>query len=289
MKVNVKSIDNKDAGSVKLPEQFSQDVRVDLVRRAVLAKQSHDRQAYGADPMAGKRASAYVSKRRNSYKSTYGIGQSRTPRKVMNFRGQRFSWTGAFAPQTVGGRRAHPPKAEKEFSLKINKKERLKAICSALSATVQKDVVSLRGHAVPDSYPFVLDDACATLNKTKDVIAMLGALGFSDELERASERKIRPGKGKMRGRRYRSKKSVLFVVDKECPLMTAASNILGIEVALVDHLNAELLAPGGDVGRATLFTKAAVEKLASDNLFVPKVSVKAIAKASAAKPSEVKA
>ena len=48
------------------------------------------------------------------------------------------NWVGAFAPGTVGGRRAHPPKSEKIWSKKINKKENAKAIRSAISATLLK-------------------------------------------------------------------------------------------------------------------------------------------------------
>ena len=65
---------------------------------------------------------------------------ARTPRK--NGGGGR----GAEAPNTVGGRRAHPPKAEKEWELKINSKERKKAFRSALAATAQESYVSARGH-----------------------------------------------------------------------------------------------------------------------------------------------
>ena len=37
------------------------------------------------------------------------------------------NWVGAFAPGTVGGRKAHAPNAEKIFDKKINKKENRKA------------------------------------------------------------------------------------------------------------------------------------------------------------------
>src|SRR3989344_1611747 len=144
-------------GSVKLPLQFEEQVRPDLIRKAYQYYASHKRQPWGADPEAGKRSSATVSRRRRQYRGAYGIGISRVPRKILSRRGRRMNWVGAFAPNTVGGRRSHPAKADKIWTKKINKKERRKAIRSAISATVLKDLVAKRGHVVPDNYPFVLD------------------------------------------------------------------------------------------------------------------------------------
>lgn len=41
----------------------------------------------------------------------------------------------------------------------------------------------------------------------------------------------------------------------------AARNHPGVEVVVVDNLNAELLAPGTHPGRLTLYTRSAVDKL----------------------------
>jgi len=271
MKLTILTPKNTTKGTLQLPPQFQEPVREDLIKRAVLAIQSHKRQPYGADPEAGKRASAYVSKRRHNYKSTYGIGQSRTPRKVMSFRGTRFNWEGAFAPQTVGGRRAHPPKAEKQWAHKINTKERHKAIRSAMAATLNKELVTARGHNTPEHYPFIADASIEQLSKTKEVKEALITLGFKEDLERAAERKIRAGKGKMRGRRYKTKKSVLIVTGDKCPLLKAASNIPGVDIDIVTitDINAELLAPGAVPGRLTLYTEKAIERLAKEQLFTP--------------------
>ena len=115
MKLKIISTENKAIGEVNLPSQFNEPVRPDLIKRAVHALQANRRQPYGASEEAGKRHSAYLSKRRRKYRGTYGIGQSRTPRKVMTRRGTQFFYVGAFAPQTVGGRRAHPPKSKKNW------------------------------------------------------------------------------------------------------------------------------------------------------------------------------
>lgn len=265
----IKDIKGQVVGSLTLPKHFSQTIRSDIIKRSVLALQSHSRQPYGNYLQAGQ-ASAKLSRRRRDYKTAYGYGISRVPRKILSRRGTQFYWVGAFAPGTVGGRRAHPPKTEKIFAKKINKKERLKAIRVALSASVQKDLVIARGHKPPEQYPVVVRDDFENITKTKDVLDVLNMLGFGRELKRAKERKIRAGRGKYRGRPYRVKKSLLVVVSQKCNVMKALKNILGVDVCVINKLNTELLAPGCHFGRLVLFTERAVRLLKEQNLFMPK-------------------
>lgn len=270
MELKIINTKNSVSGKVKAPKQFNEEIRPDLISRAVLAVQSHKRQPYGAHPEAGKRASAELSRRRRKYRGSYGIGISRVPRKILSRRGTRMNWVGAFAPGTVGGRRAHPPKAEKNWSQKINDHERKKAIRSAMAATLCKEIVEARGHLVPENYPFTIDDDFEKLGKTKDVKTALLKLGFDKELNRAEKKTIKAGRGKSRGRKYRKKKSVLLVVAEKCSLIKAAKNLPGVDIVTVESLNAELLAPGTDIGRATLFTKKAMERLEKEQLFTKK-------------------
>lgn len=267
MKLNILDASKNKVGEIKLPAQFDEVVRRDLIHRAVLAIQSHKRQTYAASFEAGKRSSAKLSRRRRKYRGSYGIGISRVPRKILTRRGTRMNWVGAFAPGTVGGRRAHPPKTEKIWWKKINDKERTKSIRSAISATVLKDVVEQRGHLVPNEYPFVLDDKFELLDKTKKVIESLNNLGFENELQRVAERKIRSGKGKARGRKYKQTNGPLIVVSKIDKLSKAAPNIPGMNIVEVKSLNTELLAPGGEAGRLTLWTSAAIKIIEKENLF----------------------
>ncbi len=285
MELKILNTKNKETGKISLPKQFSEEIRPDLVKRAVLAIHSHDRQAYGADPEAGKKSSAELSRRRRKYRGSYGMGISRVPRKILSRRGTRMNWVGAFAPGTVGGRRAHAPKAEKIWAEKINDAERRKAIRSALAATVDKEIVSARGHFIPTNYPFVIDNDFESIDKTKDIKIALTALGFEEELSRGEKKTIRAGKGKNRGRPYKKKKSLLLVVSDKCLLVNSAKNIPGIEVVSINSLNAKLLAPGTDIGRATLFTKNAMETLDKSNLFVRKAK---LPKLKAEKISKVK-
>ena len=268
MKLKVRTQTGQSKNEQDMPKQFNEPVNPNLIRRAVAVIRSNRRQKYGAAPEAGKRASAYLSKRRNSYRSTYGIGQSRTPRKVMSSRGTRFNWVGAFVPQTVGGRRAHPPKADRIWDQKMNKKERRKAIRSAISATVIKEIVCKKHNNVPDNYPFLIEDAFENIDKTKKIKEALNKIGLTEELARTENKKVRAGKGKRRGRKYKKKVGPLIVVSKECKLLKSATNIPGISIVEVDKLNAELLAPGTEFGRITLFTKSAVERLEKEKLFL---------------------
>ncbi len=259
---------NGEKAKQKLPVQFTEVVRPDLIKRAVHALQSRRRQPYGTDPRAGKKFSAKLSKRRRKYRGSYGHGISRIPRKIMSRRGLHFNWVGAMVPQAVGGMIAHPPKAEKIWLQKINISERRKAIRSAISATAFPDIVSGRGHKLPKIYPFVAEDKTETLTKTSEVIKALETWGFKEELKRSAVKKVRAGRGKTRGRKHKTRKGVLFVVNENCKLSKSARNIPGVDVVNVKKLNAELLAPGGVPGRSTIFTKKAIETLDKEKLFL---------------------
>ncbi len=267
MKAKIVDTKNAEKGSVELPFQFSEPLREDLIHRAVVTLQSNKRQKYGSFPEAGMQHSIDISKRRRDYKGVYGVGQSRTPRKILSRNGGRMNWVGARGPQTVKGRRSHPPKAEKNWDKKINEKERRKAIRSAIAATVQKAVVEGRGHKVPQHYPLVVDGQMESLSKTKDVEDMLIALGLGSELQRSAIKNVRAGKGKMRGRKYQRKIGPLLVVSKKSAMMDAAMNIPGVDAVEVKQLNVEFLAPGAKAGRITVWSQAAIESLSKERLF----------------------
>ena len=267
MKLQILSISKEEIGKQEMPVQFNEEIRPDLIKRAVISIQGNTRQAYGADPMAGKRASAKLSRRRNSYKTAYGHGISRVPRKIMSRRGERMNWVGAFAPGTVGGRKAHPPKASKNWTKKINKKERRKAIRSAIAATLSKELVS-KNHITPDNYPFIIESRLESLKKTKEVKDVLKKIGLEKEIERVNKKTIRSGKGKKRGRKYKTKIGPLIIVSKDCALLKAAKNLAGINVIMVKSLNAKSLAPSANPGRLAIWTQDAVKELGDKKLFM---------------------
>jgi len=274
-KLKVLTATKQASGDVELPAQFTEAVRPDLITRAVLALQAAARQSYGGYGDAGMRHSAKLSRRRRKYRGSYGKGISRVPRKIHSARGSQMYMVGALAAGTVGGRRAHPPKPYKDWTQKVNKVENRKAIRSAMAASVQADLIAQRGHKVPKEFPFIIADDFEKITKTAELEKALVALGFAEELSRASVRKIRAGKGKARGRKYKTPTSFLFVVGKDdAPLFKAAGNIPGADITAVEGMNAELLAPGAMPGRLVLYTKSAIDRLAAEGLFLKAYTAK---------------
>lgn len=264
--MSIYSLRSEKIGEMELPPQFQEEYREDLIKRSIMAILSHSRIPKGTDILAGKRKVISLTKRRRSYKTTYGYGISRTPRKIMWRRGGRFYWVGAFAPQTVGGREAHPPKVEKKIYERINKKERRKATRSALAATLIKDLLKLR-HKHLDKVkeiPLIIDDV-ESIAKTKEFVEVMEKFGVLDEVLRGKEKKVRAGKGKLRGRKYKRKVPPLIVVSEKCNLMKAARNL--VDVVLVKDLNPLVLCPGG-IPRLTIWSKKAMEKLKEERLFM---------------------
>jgi large subunit ribosomal protein L4e len=253
MKTKVQNLQGKEIKDIDLPKAFSEEVRPDLIKRAVLSLQSSRRQDYGASLRAGMDYSAKLSRRRKKYRGGYGRSMSRIPRKVMLRRGTQFVYTGAVVSGTVGGRRAHPPKAEKDLGQAINKRENRKAIRSAIAATAEKK-------------PIVIEKL-ESLSKSKDALSLFTKLGFEKEVERGSNKKIRPGKGTLRGRKYRKSKGILVVVSNESAISKACRNLAGFDVSNVNSLNAELLAPGAVPGRLTVWSLDAIEKMNKEKLF----------------------
>ena len=267
MKADVYNIDGTKSGNIELPSQFSEPLRKDLIQRAFLAIRANKRQAYGSYPTAGQRQSAKLSRRRRKFKGAYGKAISRAPRKTIWRRGSHFGWVGAFAPGTYKGRIAHPPKAYKILDEKINKKENRKAIRSALSAVINENIVKERGHLFK-YLPLVIDNKLYDFKKTKDLVKFLEKLGLENELERIKEKNVRSGQGSKRNRKYRIKKGPLIVIGKKSQVSKILSSIRGLDCVLVNNINVELLAPGGNPGRLTLFTRDAIEEMQKSSLFL---------------------
>ena len=264
----VYEIDVEMGKKVSLPDSFSAEIRSDLVKLAVASARANRRQAYGSNPHVGKRKPMSGMKH-----SVEWWGKGRGVSRIMRRTGQR---RGAQNPHTLGGRRAHGPKVEKDWSRKLNRNERRLARNSALAATTDIEMVSNRGHRFAEeisSLPIILGDYSENGEKidieafnlnggTRKVNAIFEALGLGDDLLRARNgRKIRAGKATMRGRVHKTPKSVLLVVANKDGLAKAARNLPGVDVVAAKDLSAEHLAPGGDLGRLTVFTKAAVEAL----------------------------
>jgi len=269
--VHVYSLEGDVVKNVELPAVFRAPLRFDLIRRAVTAFQANRRQTYGPNRKAGMRHSVRWSGK--------GHGVSRVPRI-------RGTMIGAQAPGTVGGRKGHGPKPGADWSKKINAKERVKARNAALSALRHTEIVARRGHRFDEArtLPIVVENTLEELWQTleqdreerrekkdkgadrilaaKRSVEILTALGVLADVERAAAgTHIRAGRGKMRGRVYRTPRSILFVVTKAESLARVFRNLPGVEVVTPAALNAEVLAPGGDPGRLAVFTEDALEAL----------------------------
>ena len=246
MNTTVHDLDGGDAGSVELPDVFETPFRPDLIGRAVTVAQANRKQAYGADEFAGMRTPA------ESFGS--GRGLAHVPRSENVARR---------VPHAVSGRRAHPPKAEKDQTKDLNDKERRLAVRSAIAATTDVALVADRGHAFDEDLdlPLVVSDEFESLEKTQEALGVLEALGVDADVERADEgRSVRSGRGTSRGRKYRQPKSLLVVTSEEPS--RAARNLAGVDVATAGEVNAEDLAPGAHPGRLTLWTESAVAEVA---------------------------
>ena len=248
MQATVRDLDGAEAGTVELPAVFETTYRPDLIARAVRTAQANRTQDYGSDAFAGKRTSAESP--------GSGRGLAHVPRQ--NGRARR-------VPQTVGGRKAHPPKAETDRTESMNTKERKLAVRSAIAATADAELVAERGHAFDEDVeiPLVVDDEFESLAKTREVVSFLESAGLDADVERADEgRSIRAGRGTTRGRKYKQPKSILFVTSSEAGPSRAARNLAGADVATAAEVNAEDLAPGAYPGRLTVWTESAVEEVA---------------------------
>ncbi|MFB6105846.1 MAG: 50S ribosomal protein L4 [Halobacteriaceae archaeon] len=246
MKATVYGLDGEASGELDLPDVFETPLRPDLVRRTVLAAQANRKQQHGADPFAGLRTPA------ESFGS--GRGMSHTPRQ--DGRARR-------VPHTVGGRKAHPPKAEKEPGKSVNEKERKLAFRSAVAATADADLVADRGHDFDGdlTLPVVVSDDFEDLLKTKEAASAFEAVGVHADVERADERTVRAGRGTTRGRTYKRPTSVLVVTSSEAGPSKAARNLAGADVATADNVDTEALAPGAEPGRLTVWTESAVAEV----------------------------
>ena len=248
-KINVYDINGDIAGQAELPVVFGADYRPDLIRRATVAMAANARQPYAPKATAGMRHSV----------QTWGKGRgvSRVQR-LMN------SSTAAQSPNNVGGRRAHPPRVEKDLGKKINRKELLQAKLAALHATSVPEIVRGRGHRFEEelTLPVVVKDEFESIKTTKEAVEVLSSIGVYDDVERAKDgRRIRAGRGKMRGRRYRAPRGLLVVLSSECEGGRSMRNISGVEVVTPKALNVSILAPGGDPGRLMMISESALSEI----------------------------
>lgn len=243
---------------IDLPGWFSKKIREDICQRCF--ETSKKIQPYGVSPLAGKlySASGKLKHRRHKWKTTYGHGISRVPRKIMWRRGTQFHWIGATVSGTRGGRQAHGPKPEHfEKEKKVNKKERIIAMMSGLISTSKEAIVKgryagLKDKKVEINLPIIIEEKFLKL-KTKDFIKGLKAV-LKDAFDVAIKKKIkRAGKGKRRKGQWKTSAGLLLILGSK-----EEKKITGIDVKKTEELEIKDLYP---LGRLTIFTPQAIEEL----------------------------
>lgn len=252
MQAKVYDLEGETKGEIELPSIFMEEIRPDIIKKAFEASEANEKQPYGSSPEAGMRHATEME----------GIGQGMA-------RVQRLTQYGgaeaAESPQTKGGRKAHPPKAEKDLGKKVNRQAKAKARRSAFAAMTKKGIVKERGHEIDDDspeFPIVLEKGIEDLEKTKEAVDLLKKLGVYQDVVRAKKgRNIRSGKGKMRNRKYRSPTSLLIVLPKDAKGRRAFSNLPGVTVKDPKNITIDDLAPGGDIGRLAIFSVKAIKEL----------------------------
>lgn len=163
-----------------------------------------------------------------------------------------------------------PTKIWRKWHQKINLGQKRFATASALAASSSAALLLARGHRISEvaEVPLVVSSSAfegAAITKTQAAVAFLKAVGAGPELEKISaSRKLRAGKGKLRGRRYRQRRGPLVVYAPEKDgkeLVKAFRNIPGVETSSVYDLNLLQLAPGGHLGRFVIWTSSAFAAL----------------------------
>jgi len=136
---------------------------------------------------------------------------------------------------------------------------------SAVAATSSKELVQARGHKIGADLelPIVVSDEAEKVTKSSEAEKLFKNLGLWEDVERASDRKIRSGKGSVRGRPFKNKVSALIVVAKQQGAEKAFGNFSGVGVVDVSRLNVADLAPGTHPGRLTIWTESALKGLDS--------------------------
>jgi len=254
LEVPVYGLDGGVVEKIDVSKIFQAPLRIDLVHRVFTHLATHRLQPKGASKISGHKYSV------ESWGP--GFGMARVSR--VKGRGSPKYGAGGMVPSAVGGRPTHPPVPEKKIHKDVNKKELRNALLSAIAFTASAEDIRRRGHRLPDGLqlPLVVVDDLQSISKTKEVREFLIKLGLSEELKRSAQVKIRAGRGKTRGRRYKKRRGPLIVVAEDKGLLKAASNIPGVDVVEARNLSVLDLAPGGHPGRLTIYSKSALEKLA---------------------------
>jgi large subunit ribosomal protein L4e len=157
-----------------------------------------------------------------------------------------------------------PTKVWRKWHVKVNLNQKRFATVSAVAATALPSLVMARGHRIEgvSEIPLVVSSAVESITKTKAAVAALqGLQAHADVSKVIASKKVRAGRGKARGRKYRQRRGPLIVYNEDNGIVKAFRNIPGVETANVRSLNLLQLAPGGHLGRFVIWTEGAFAQL----------------------------
>lgn len=257
MNASIMSIDGKSVKQVSIPKAFSETVRPEIIRRAVLAESSLLMQPQGHYLLAGMQTSASYHGRMYTWRSGRRTGRAQRPREHLG--GGRQGKVKKI-PSSVKGRRAHPHHVEKNIVEQMNKREYQKAIMSAIAATVS-DYVDTK-FIDKAKLPIIVSDDIESISKAKDFMAALKSMGLDKYVDESHDSKRRASKVKRGSSSKKYKRSVLLVLGPDSKKAgKAARNLPGVDVCTIESIKAGLLAPGGNPGRITIWSESAISAL----------------------------
>ncbi|CRJ86978.1 hypothetical protein BN1723_000213 [Verticillium longisporum] len=204
----------------------------------------------------------------NSSDSSTSRAVARIPR--VSGGGTHRAGQAAFGNMCRSGRMFAPTKVWRKWHVKVNLGQKRYAVASALAASAVAPLLLARGHRISNvvEVPLVIDSDAfksAAFAKTSAAAGLLKSVGAGPDLDKVKKsKKLRAGKGKMRGRRFRQRRGPLVVYDPEVDgkeLISGFRNIAGVETSAVTDLNLLQLAPGGHLGRFIVWTSAAFKAL----------------------------
>jgi large subunit ribosomal protein L4e len=248
---NILETDGSNRSTLTLPAVFQTPYRPEVIQKVYNNLNSYTFQRQGRYPAAGQMVSA---ESRNT-----GLGIARIARA----RGEGFPRAGQAAgvASVRHGRLAHPPVSWKNIYKKVNKKEKLLALCSAIAATTNSELIKRRGHKIKDEIqlPIVVSNEIESVVKSKDLEKILFNLGLEDDLKRTFIRRNKSYHKNSINRR--SALSVLILVGNDEKIGRLSNSLPGITVKSVKSVSVLDLAPGSKPVRLTIFSENAIKEL----------------------------
>ncbi|MEM0094587.1 MAG: 50S ribosomal protein L4 [Candidatus Micrarchaeaceae archaeon] len=256
MEANLYQIDGTIERRIALPKVFEKEFRVDLVRRALLAEQSERYQPQGRYKYAGMETTATYVGRRGAFRTGRQLGIAIRPRQKLG--GGAMGYVRRI-PSSTKGRRAHPQKVEKRLVERINAKERLSALESAIAASASNELKERLGLKI--ELPIVVDSSIENFSKSKELMAFFKNLNLMDEIRLSHKPKIRRFRRNSKATVRKFRKTALIVAKDSKNLERAGRNIPGVDVCSVDKMSVGLLAPGA-MPRLIIWSESAINALA---------------------------